>query len=81
MNFTRNYFRPTMGLIVLAMFVFGTGSIIQSVQKPIGQIGNHPNYFAQWYEEKKLKDGSIPRWRYETWAKWDKQNGLLRRSG
>jgi photosystem II stability/assembly factor-like uncharacterized protein len=74
-------FKPYTGIAAILLLTSFAAATIHKSLKPIGQRGEHPNFFAQWYEEKKLKDGSIPQWRYEQWSKWDKQNNLQRRSG
>lgn len=52
---------------------------VSGFKKFTGQ-GDHPGYFQQWFEEKKSADGTIPKWRYAEWSRWDKQQ-MNRRSG
>lgn len=66
-------------ILAIALLVYVAGNRLSQIQFPYGEEeGEHPGYFAQWFEEKKSANGTIPKWAYARWAAWDKAN-LVRR--
>lgn len=69
-----------IGFTAISGCIFGLLRLSEAGASRFTGNGEHPGYFQQWFEEKKSADGTIPKWRYASWAKWDKQQ-INRRSG